>query len=78
MARTRKRVRIPRGEEKDEVYTRKEILMRELMPLIGTKVKCPALGNREVELHFLSIDETTTHAAKRYRQHSLLCGLKRQ
>lgn len=66
MARTRKRVRIPRGEEKDEVYKRKEILMRELMPLIGTKVKCPALGNSDVELHFLSIDETTTHAAKRY------------
>lgn len=67
MARTRKRVRIPRGEEKDEVYKRKEILMRELMPLIGTKVKCPALGNREVEFIFYSIDETATRAAKRYQ-----------
>lgn len=62
-----KRIRIPKGEEKGEVYKRKEILMRELMPLIGTKVKCPALDNRNVEFIFYSIDETATRAAKRYQ-----------
>ena len=62
-----KRVRIPRGEEKEDVYRRKEILIRELLPLIGTKVKCPALDNRDVEFIFFSIDETATHAARRYQ-----------
>lgn len=62
-----KRVRIPRGEEKEDVYRRKEILIRELLPLIGTKVKCPALNNRDVEFIFYSIDETATRAARRYQ-----------
>lgn len=62
-----KQVRIPRGEEKEDVYRRKEILIRELLPLIGTKVKCPALNNRDVEFIFFSIDETATHAARRYQ-----------
>ena len=62
-----KRVGIPRGEEKEDVYKRKEILIRELLPLIGTKVKCPALNNRDVEFIFYSIDETATRAARRYQ-----------
>lgn len=64
---TAKRIRIPKGEEKEDVYKRKEILIKELLPLIGKKVKCPALDNRDVEFIFLSIDETAARAAKRYQ-----------
>ncbi len=69
-----KRVRIPRGEEKEDVEERREFLKIKLRPLIGSKVKCPALDNRIVYIVSNSVNEIAVRASKRYK--STLVALK--
>lgn len=57
---------IPKGDNKEDVYTRRGIIIKRLAPLIGTSVPCAAFSPKKVKIVFASIDETATRAAKRY------------
>ena len=59
-------IKIPKGITKEEVYERRAIIIEELQHLIGTAVRCKALKNQLVHFDFYSIDETATHASKKY------------
>jgi hypothetical protein len=59
-------IKIPKGITKEEVYERRTIIIEELQHLIGTAVRCKALKNQLVHFDFYSIDETATHASKKY------------
>ena len=59
-------IKIPTGTTKEEVYERRAIIIEELQHLIGTAVRCKALKNQLVHFDFYSIDETATHASKKY------------
>lgn len=65
---------IPKGNTKEEVYIRRAIIVSQLAPLIGKSVSCKAFKKTRVEFVFDSIDETATHAAKRYE--STLAALR--
>lgn len=59
-------IKIPKGITKEEVYERRAIIIEELQHLIGTSVRCKALKNQLVHFDYYSIDETATHASKKY------------
>ena len=59
-------IKIPKGITKEEVYERRAIIIEELQHLIGTSIRCKALKNQLVHFDFYSIDETATHASKKY------------
>jgi hypothetical protein len=59
-------IKIPKGISKEEVYERRAIIIDKLQHLIGTSVRCKALKNQLVHFDFYSIDETATHASKKY------------
>lgn len=65
---------IPAGNSKDDVYARRDYIVNKLQHLIGTSIRCKALRGQKVHFDFYSIDETATHAAKRYE--STLAALK--
>lgn len=67
-------IKIPKGTSKEEVYERRAIIIENLQHLIGTAIRCKALNNQLVHFDFYSIDETATHASKRYE--STLAALK--
>ncbi len=57
---------IPTGDNKDDVYIRRAIIVEHLYPLKGKSVPCKAFKNNRVEFNFNSIDETATRASQRY------------
>lgn len=59
-------IKIPKGITKEEVYERRAIIIDKLQHLIGTSIRCKALKNQLVHFDFYSIDETATHASKKY------------
>jgi hypothetical protein len=59
-------IKIPKGISKEEVYERRAIIIDKLQHLIGTSIRCKALKNQLVHFDFYSIDETATHASKKY------------
>lgn len=59
-------IKIPKGISKEEVYERRAIIIDKLQHLIGTSVRCKALKYQLVHFDFYSIDETATHASKKY------------
>ena len=59
-------IKIPKGISKEEVYERRAIIIDKLQHLIGTSVRCKALKNQLVHFDFYSIEETATHASKKY------------
>ncbi len=66
--------KIPAGISKEDVYIRRAIIVERLAPLIGKGFPCRAFKQSRVEFVFASIDETATHAAKRYE--STLAALR--
>ena len=68
---------IPKGNNKEDVYIRRAIIVEHLAPLIGTSVPCAAFAPKQVKIVFASIDETATHAAKRYDSTCAVLQLKR-
>ncbi len=56
---------IPRGTGKEDVYFRRAIIVRQLMPLKGKTIPCRAFPEG-VKIEFVSIDETATRAAFSY------------
>lgn len=69
-----KNSKIPKGDSKEDVYARRDYIVNKLQHLIGTSIRCKALRGQKVHFDFYSIDETATHAAKRYE--STLAALK--
>ena len=65
---------IPKGDNREDVYIRRAIIVERLAPLIGTSVPCPAFQGKKVEFLFDSIDETATRASKHYE--STLAALR--
>lgn len=65
---------IPKGDNREDVYIRRAIIVERLAPLIGTSVPCPAFQGKKVEFLFASIDETATRASRRYE--STLAALR--
>lgn len=59
-------IKIPKGITNEEVYERRAIIIDKLQHLIGTSIRCKALKNQLVHFDFYSIDETATHASKKY------------
>ena len=65
---------IPVGNSIDDVYAGRDYIVNKLQHLIGSSIRCKALRAQKVHFDFYSIDETATHAAKRYE--STLAALK--
>ena len=57
---------IPTGNNEYDVNKRNEIIIECLLPLINEYVDCKAFAKDKVKFEFRSIDETASHAAKRY------------
>ena len=70
----KKNTDIPAGNSKEDVYARRDYIVNKLQHLIGKSIRCKALQGQKVHFDFYSIDETATHAAKRYE--STLAALK--
>lgn len=68
---------IPKGNSKEDVYIRRAIIVQHLATLIGKSVPCAAFSPRQVKVVFDSVDETATHAAKRYESTCAALQLKR-
>lgn len=68
------KTKIPTGDSKEDVYIRRAIIVERLAPLIGKSVPCGAFHGKKAKIEFDSVDETATHAAKRYE--STLAALR--
>ena len=65
---------IPTGNCRDDVYIRRNIIVKSLSPLIGKSFPCKAFKGQDVEILFHSVDETATRASQRYE--STLAALR--
>ena len=54
---------IPTGDNREDVYVRRAIIVESLYLLKGKSIPCGAFKGRKVEFHFNSIDETAARAA---------------
>ena len=65
---------IPTGSCREDVYIRRDIIVKYLSPLIGKSIPCNAFNGKDVEILFHSVDETATRASQRYE--STLAALR--
>ena len=65
---------IPTGSCCEDVYIRRDIIVKYLSPLIGKSIPCNAFNGKDVEILFHSVDETATRASQRYE--STLAALR--
>ncbi len=61
-----KDLQIPKGTKPEDVKKRCQIIKSQLKKLKGKTIICPCLGNVPVDISARSIDEISTHAAKKY------------